>query len=402
MERGLDPLTTKLVVADPDRTDKTICLAVTPAMKKLGVRNRCRVFEIPDSIDYIMATPRMQLYIDYSAKVYSVYLKFISKDDIHVYSIDEAFMDVTEYLDMYGMEGAKLGKLIMEDIYATTGITATCGVGTNLYLAKIALDITAKHSPDNIGILDEKTYMETLWDHKPITDFWRIGPGISRRLAGYGLYTMRDVAQADENMLYHMFGIDAELLIDHSKGRETTTISDIKKYTPRHTGISGGQVLPEDYDYEKGKLIVKEMADLLSLDLIDKRMVTQSVTLYIGYSGYLEVEPARGSVKLDNPTNSGKKLVEAVEHLYDKVMNPGYTLRRVNISFNDLQEESFVQYDLFTDPEETKRERDLARAMIDVKKKYGKNAIIKGMNLKDGAKTIERNKQIGGHRSGND
>lgn len=242
-ERGLDPLTANLVVADPERTEKTICLAVSPAMRAKGVPGRCRVFQIPPDIEYIMAPPRMQLYIDYSADIYAIYLQYISKEDIHVYSIDEAFMDVTDYLPMYRMSAKELSVKIMGDVYAATGITATCGIGTNLYLAKIALDITAKHVEDHIGVLDEASYQKTLWSHKPLTDFWRIGTGIAKRLESAGIYTMEGIAKADEAMLYRMFGIDAELLIDHAWGRETTTIADIKAYRPKENSISSSQVL---------------------------------------------------------------------------------------------------------------------------------------------------------------
>ena len=280
-ERGLDPMTTKLVVADLSRTEKTICLAVSPALKALGVKNRCRIFEIPDGIEYIAAIPRMQLYIDYAAEIYAIYLQYISKDDIHVYSIDEAFMDVTDYLALYKMTARELGQHIMNDIYDKLRIRATCGIGTNLFLTKIALDISAKHSPDFIGELNEESYRQTLWDHEPLTDFWMIGPGTVRRLNTIGVHTMRQIANTPEDTLYHLFGIDAELLIDHAWGREPTTIADIKNYKAHTNSISSGQVLSREYDYEEGKLIVKEMTDLLCLDLVEKHLVTSSVTLHI-------------------------------------------------------------------------------------------------------------------------
>ena len=400
VERGLDPLTTKLAVADPERTDKTICLAITPAMKALGIKNRCRVFEIPPNVEYIMAPPRMSLYIDYSVKVFSVYLKYISAEDIHIYSIDEVFMDVTEYLNLYKLSAQKLAKRIMQDILDTTGITATAGIGTNLYLAKIALDITAKHVDDHIGILDEKKYIETLGNHLPLTDFWRIGPGTVKKLAQYGIFTMNDIAAADEDLLYRIFGIDAELLIDHSKGIEPTTIADIKMYKPRHSSISSGQVLPRDYAYDEGLLVVKEMADLLCLDLVDKGVVTESISMYVGYSQYLGVAPANGSIRIDMPTSSSRKILTYIEKLYKKIVDERYTMRRINISYNDITDETYIQYDLFVDPETIEKERKLQRAMLDVKKKFGKNAVLKGMNLEKGGTTIERNKQIGGHKSG--
>lgn len=279
-DRGLDPMTTKLVVADPERSEKTICLAVSPAMKALGVPGRCRVFEIPKHIEYIMAPPRMQRYIECAADIYAIYLKYIAKEDIHVYSIDEVFMDVTDYLTMYGMSAKELSIKIMQDILDEKGITATCGIGTNLYLAKIALDIMAKHVEDHIGILTEASYCQYLWDHRPITDFWRVGAGIAKRLETVGIATMEQIAKADEEILYRLFGVDAELLIDHAWGRESTLMSDIKNYHPKTNSISSGQVLSCDYTFEDGKLIAKEMADILCLELVEKALVTDSITLH--------------------------------------------------------------------------------------------------------------------------
>ena len=310
--RGLDPMTTNLVVADPERTEKTICLAITPAMKALGVKNRCRIFEIPKHIEYITAPPRMQKYIDTAADIYAIYLKYIAKEDIHVYSIDEAFMDVTDYLELYRMSARDLGQRIMDDIYHATGVRAACGVGTNLYLAKIALDITAKHSPDFIGELDEESYCKSLWNHKPLTDFWRIGSGIAKRLEPYGIRTMGDIAHADENLLYHLFGIDAELLIDHAWGREPVTMADIKSYKSHTNCLSSGQVLGCDYPYDKGLLIVKEMMDLLCLDLVEKDLITKSITLHVSYSNRLNIPSAHGTATLDVGTNSDVLLIPAV------------------------------------------------------------------------------------------
>lgn len=398
VDRGLDPFTTNLVVADPDRSEKTICLAVSPAMKALGVPGRCRVFEIPKTISYIMATPRMQTYIDVSAKIYGVYLRFISKEDIHVYSIDEVFMDVTDYLELYGKTARELSIEMMEAVYKETGITATCGIGTNMYLAKIALDITAKHVPDHIGILDEKSYCEKLWNHLPLTDFWRIGPGTVRRLNQNGMETMGDVAHADPELLYHLFGIDAELLIDHSHGQETTTMKDIKAYRPRTNCISNGQVLPRDYEHIEGLLVVKEMADLLCLELVAKEKITESITLYLGYSNSLHMASERGSVRLSVATSSAKTIVKAVEDLYLRIKDPNLSIRRINLSYNNLMDTEYVQFDIFTDPNELERENKMQKAMLSIKTKYGKNAILKGMNLEDGGTTIERNNQIGGHR----
>jgi len=400
VERGLDPLTTNLVVADAERTEKTICLAISPSMKALGIKNRCRVFQIPPNVDYIMATPRMQLYIDYSANIYSVYLKYISKEDIHVYSIDEVFMDVTDYLTMYGMSPKELAQKIMGDVYATTGITATCGIGTNLYLAKIALDITAKHVEDNIGYLDEKLYRDTLWNHKPITDFWRVGPGIAKRLEKYGIHTMGDITRTNEDYLYKWFGIDAELLIDHAWGRETTTMEDIKTFKPKSNSITSGQVLSCDYDFAGGKLIAKEMADMLCLDLVDRGLITSSITMYVGYSNIYGKDPARGSITTSIPTSSAKVILPYIEQLYDRIVDRFSPIKRINISFNNLVDEMYQQYDLFNDPADLEKENKLQKAMIDIKKKFGKNAILKGMNLSENATAMERNRQIGGHKSG--
>ncbi len=400
VERGLDPMTTNLVVADMSRTEKTICLAITPAMKKLGIPNRCRIFEIPKHITYIAAPPRMQLYIDYAAEIYSIYLKYISKEDIHVYSIDEAFMDVTDYLSLYDMTARQLGKTILNEIYVNLGIRATCGIGSNLYLTKVALDITAKHAEDFIGELTEESYRETLWNHRPLTDFWRIGKGISRKLETVGIFTMKDIAQADEHLLYRLFGIDAELLIDHAYGREPVTIADIKSYKAQTNCLSSGQVLACSYPYEDGKLIVKEMADLLCLDLVDKGLVTKSVTLHLGYDNRLGAAPAHGSISLDDETSADLLILPAVEKLYERIADPSLTIKRVNLTFNNVVPEEFHQYSFFTDAETLAKNRKIQEAVLSIKHKYGKNAILKGMNLEEHATTRERNTQIGGHRSG--
>ncbi len=398
--RGLDPMTANLVVADPERTEKTICLAITPAMKALGIRNRCRVFEIPKHVQYVTAPPRMQKYIDTAAEIYGVYLKYIAKEDIHVYSIDEAFMDVTDYLALYRISARELGQRIMDDIYRTTGVPAACGVGTNLYLAKIALDITAKHSPDFIGELDEESYRRTLWRRKPLTDFWRVGSGIARRLEPYGIRTMQDIAEADEELLYHLFGVDAELLIDHAWGVEPVTIADIRKYRSHSKCISSGQVLSCDYSYDKGLLIVKEMMDLLCLELVEKNLVTKSVTLYAGYSNRLDVPAAHGTASLDAETNSDVMLIPAITALYKRIVNPAYGIRRVNITCNNVVQEEYRQYNLFTDAQVLTRNHKMQEAVIHIKNRYGKDAILKGMNYEEGAMTRERNHQIGGHKSG--
>lgn len=400
VERGWDPLTARLVVADPERSEKTICLAVSPALKQMGVPNRCRVFQIPKEIPYKMAPPRMQLYIDYAAEIYGVYLKYIAKEDIQVYSIDEAFLDVTDYLHLYQMTAVELGRKIMQDILDTTKIPAACGVGTNLYLAKVALDILAKHETDRIAYLDEARYREKLWKHKPLTDFWRIGRGTVERLSNMGICTMEEIAHARESLLYKAFGIDAELLIDHAWGREPVTIADIKAYRPKNTSFSSGQVLPRDYEYEEGVLVVKEMADLLCLDLVDQGLVTSHISLVIGYSNQKCFEPAKGSTTLRSATSSNRRLLSYVEQLYRRIVRPGAYIRRITLTYTGVMTEDYQQFDLFSDPEETEKDVKAQRAAISIKQRYGRNAILKGMNLEESATTIERNGQIGGHKSG--
>lgn len=400
VERGWDPLTARLVVADPERSEKTICLAVSPALKQMGVPNRCRVFQIPKEIPYKMAPPRMQLYIDYAAEIYGVYLKYIAKEDIQVYSIDEAFLDVTDYLHLYQMTAVELGRKIMQDILDTTKIPAACGVGTNLYLAKVALDIMAKHETDRIAYLDEARYREKLWKHKPLTDFWRVGRGTVERLSNMGICTMEEIAHARESLLYKAFGIDAELLIDHAWGREPVTIADIKAYRPKNTSFSSGQVLPRDYEYEEGVLVVKEMADLLCLDLVDQGLVTSHISLAIGYSNQKCFEPAKGSTTLRSATSSNRRLLSYVEQLYRRIVRPGAYIRRITLTYTGVMTEDYQQFDLFSDPEETEKDVKAQRAAISIKQRYGKNAILKGMNLEESATTIERNGQIGGHKSG--
>lgn len=400
VERGWDPLTARLVVADPERSEKTICLAVSPALKQMGVPNRCRVFQIPKEIPYKMAPPRMQLYIDYAAEIYGVYLKYIAKEDIQVYSIDEAFLDVTDYLHLYQMTAVELGRKMMQDILDTTKIPAACGVGTNLYLAKVALDIMAKHETDRIAYLDEARYREKLWKHKPLTDFWRVGRGTVERLSNMGICTMEEIAHARESLLYKAFGIDAELLIDHAWGREPVTIADIKAYRPKNTSFSSGQVLPRDYEYEEGVLVVKEMADLLCLDLVDQGLVTSHISLAIGYSNQKCFEPAKGSTMLRSATSSNRRLLSYVEQLYRRIVRPGAYIRRITLTYTGVMTEDYQQFDLFSDPEETEKDVKAQRAAISIKQRYGRNAILKGMNLEESATTIERNGQIGGHKSG--
>ena len=399
VERGLDPFNTNLVVADPERGKGTICLAISPKMKMLGVKNRCRIFEIPPTIKYIVATPRMKKYIEYSANIYAIYLKYFSKEDIHVYSIDEAFMDVTQYLKLYKLNPIDLAKKIIKDIFKTYGITATAGIGTNMYLAKIALDITAKHNPNNIGYLDEEKYKKELWHHKPLSDFWQIGRGIERRLNKMRIFDMYDIAHTEQKRLYKEFGVNAEYLIDHSWGKETCTIADIKAYKPKTNSVTNSQILFEDYSFIKARLVLKEMVELGSLRLIESNLVTDTVGLYIGYSKNT-IKATGGTRKLTNYTNIYSELLKAFLEIYDKTTDTDIPIRRIGVNFANVIETESVQLSLFIDQERMDEERKLELAMCSIKNKMGKNAIIRGMDLEDGATTIMRNKLIGGHNSG--
>ena len=478
--RHLDPLTTNLVVADQSRTDKTICLAVTPSLKSYGISGRARLFEVKAKVkeinlerlkntkahiftgsscdnellkkesslklDFIVAPPRMNYYMKYSTNIYNIYLKYISKDDIFSYSIDEIFCDITEYLKYYNKTPKELATMIIHDVYRTTGITATCGIGTNMYLAKVAMDIVAKHmNPDENGVriaqIDEMSYRRLLWEHTPLSDFWRIGPGISRRLIDNKMYTMGDIARCsleNEKLLYKLFGVNAELLIDHAWGYEPCTIKSAKSYKPMSTSMSSGQVLHSPYTYEKTKLIVKEMTELLVLDLVNKKYMTNLITLSIGYDisnltdinikkhyhGEVSVDHygryvpkgAHGSIRLDKRTSSTKIIMSKMLELFDEIVNPKLLVRRVNICFSSLMNENdsskevvYKQFDLFSntseidtnkikEKENVKEEHKLQEAMIDIIKKYGKNSILKAMNLEEGAMTIERNAMVGGHK----
>lgn len=402
VERGLDPFKTNLVVADPTRSQSTICLAITPAMKKLGVKNRCRIHEIPAGIEYITAMPRMQLYIDYSARIYSIYLRYISKEDIHVYSIDECFMDVTNYLSLYHMTEKEMAVELMDAVMKETGITATAGIGTNLYLAKVAMDIVAKHVEDHIGILNEISYRQQLWDHRPLSDFWRIGSRTEKKLAGYGIHTMGDIAYTSvtsEDWLYKMFGIDAELLIDHAWGLESCDIHDIKNYHTEEHSLSNGQVLMRNYSFEEAAVVVREMTDVLVLDLVSKGLITGSVTLWIAYDHRYERPSSHGTVRLTSLTNSSSTIMDEVDKLYQKITDRHTGIRRIEICANRVMPEGYLQYDLFTDPATVEKEKNLQQAILDVKKRYGKNAIMRGANLLDCSTYRERNNQIGGHRA---
>lgn len=402
VERGLDPFITNLVVADPTRSQSTICLAITPAMKKLGVKNRCRIHEIPAGIEYITAMPRMQLYIDYSVKIYSTYLRYVSKEDIHVYSIDECFMDVTNYLSLYHMTEKEMAVELMDAVMKETGITATAGIGTNLYLAKVAMDIVAKHVDDHIGILNEISYRQQLWDYRPLSDFWRIGSRTERKLSGYGIHTMGDIAYTSvtsEDWLYKMFGIDAELLIDHAWGLESCDIHDIKNYHTEEHSLSNGQVLMRNYSFEEAAVVVREMTDVLVLDLVSKGLTTGSVTLWIAYDHRYERPSSHGTVRLTSLTNSSGTIMDEVDKLYQKITDRHTGIRRIEICANRVMPEGYLQYDLFTDPAAVEKEKNLQQAILDVKRRYGKNAIMRGANLLDCSTYRERNNQIGGHRA---
>ena len=399
VERNLDPFNTNLVVADPSRGNGAICLAVSPKMKMLGVKNRCRIFEIPKNIKYIVALPRMKKYIEYSANIYAIYLKYFSEEDIHVYSIDEAFIDVSKYLKLYKLSPEELAKKIMKDIFKTYGITATAGIGTNMYLAKVALDITAKHSATNIGYLDEEKYKKELWHHKPLTDFWQIGRGIERRLNKLRLYDMYDVAHTEPKRLYKEFGVNAEYLIDHSWGKEICTIADIKEYKPKAKAISNSQILFEDYSFEKARLVLKEMVELGSLRLIEENLSTNTVKLYIGYSK--DVIPASGGTeKIKSYTNVYSELVEAFLRIYDRTTNRNVSIRRIGVSFENVDEIEYVQMSLFKNQEEIDKERKLELTINEIKNRMGKNTILRGMDLEEGATTMSRNRLIGGHNGG--
>lgn len=392
VERGLDPFKTDLIVADESRGRGSICLAVSPSLKNKGVKNRCRVFEIPRYIHPIIAKPRMRKYMEYSARIYGIYLKYLSKDDIHVYSIDEAFLDITNYRRLYKKNFIEIAKMIMKDIYDTTGITATCGIGTNMYLAKIALDIISKHVKSNIGILNEKMYREKLWHYTPLTDFWRIGKGIEARLHRLHIKDMYDVAHTDENVLYKEFGVDALLLIDHAWGRESCTISDIKKYRPISKSISNGQILFKDYSFDKARVVLSEMVDNLVLELVSKGLYTGSIGVYIGYSKN-GIKPLKISRKIEY-TNSYCKILNEILFCYDTFICD-YPIRRINISFGSLTSKKIKQLNLFENDDEDNVESTL----INIKNRYGKNSILRGISYLEYSTARDRNILIGGHNA---
>lgn len=398
VERKLDPFKTNLVVADESRGKGGICLAITPKMKNMGIKNRCRLYEIPPNVKYIIAKPRMKKYIEYSANVYSIYLKYFSKDDIYVYSIDEVFIDVSAYLKLYKKDPIDLVKFILDDIYKTYGLTATCGIGTNLYLAKVAMDIISKHNPSNIGYLDEELYKEELWHHTPLTDFWQIGKGIEKRLNKMHIYDMYDVSKANKKRLFKEFGVNAKHLIDHSNGIETCTIKDIKEYKPQSKSISTSQILFKDYNYDDAMLAMKEMVEVLTLKLVEQDLKTSAISLFIGYSNDI-IMPSKKSKKLFNSTDSYSTLIDEFVSLYKNIVNKNEKIRKIGIAFENLESNKYEQIDLFTDTEKTKKEEKIEKTINLIKLKMGKNSILKGMNLEENATTIKRNNLIGGHNA---
>lgn len=396
VERNLDPFKVNLAVADKERGKGALCLAISPKLKALGIKNRCRLFEIPSYLDLIIAKPRMKLYMEYAANIYEIYLKYVCDDDIHVYSIDEAFLDISTYFKLYRKTPLQMARMIIDDIFETTGITATAGIGSNLYLSKVALDISAKHNPSNIGILNEPLYKQTLWHHQPITDFWHVGRGIAKRLAKYQIFDMAGVAFCDEKILYQEFGVNAKYLIDHAWGKEPTTIAQIKKYQPENNSISHSQVLFEDYSYEDALLAMKEMVELKVLDLVEQHLVTRHIALYVGYSNK-KIKATGGSLKIGVCTNSYRILLSEFITLYKRTTHLNCPIRRLGISFGGVIDEKYEAYDLFTDYQEIEKERKLQEALINIKGRYGKNAVFKGMDLLEKATTLKRNKLIGGH-----
>lgn len=398
-ERGLDAMQTKLVVADEERSESTICLAVSPALKKLGVKNRCRLYEIPKNIEYQIAPPRMSKYIEYAANIYGIYLKYIDKSDIHVYSIDECFIDATDYLKIYNLSAKEFAQNLMDEITNTLHIPCSCGIGTNLYLAKIALDIMAKHSPERIGVLSEESYRKILWKHKPLDDFWQVSKGTIERLAKHSIYTMYDIAHADEDILYKEFGINAELLIDHAYGKESCLMSDIKSYKSKSRSISSSQILPCNYIFSDARLVMQEMIQNGCYDLVKNNFVTNSVELFIGY-GDNRYDIAKGLKHLGVTTNLYSIISQKAEELFDEIVNKNRPIRRIGYNFPNLISEQNEQYDLFSDVKKIEKEKKLVKSILTLQEKYGKNSVLRGQDLKENATQIERNKQIGGHKSG--
>lgn len=399
-DRGLDPFTTNLVVADPSRGDGTICLAASPAIKALGVSSRARVFEIPKDIEYIKAPPRMKRYMEVSAQIYGIYLQRISAQDIHVYSIDECFIDATPYLKLYGTDARSLAKLLMKDVRDQTHICATAGIGTNLFLAKVALDVTAKHVDDHIGFLDEREFRRKIWHHRPITDIWGIGPGIARRLLQYNVRDLAGITQIDERFLHKEFGVNAEYLIDHAWGYEPCTMADIHAYRPHGHSTSNGQVLMRDYSAAEARTVLREMATASALDLVEKHLVCDSVALYVGYSWDDLGAPSAGAArKLGKLTNSRTELLARVLEIYDEIVDADRSVRRLSVSLGGLADEKRATHTLFDDVAAQEEEHSLSAATLAVQKKFGKNALIRGVSLREEATQRERNNQVGGHRA---
>lgn len=401
-ERGLNPFETNLVVADPGRGRNALCLAISPKLKSLGVHNRCRLSDIPGNIKYEIALPRMQLYVDYCADIYALYLDYFAPEDIHVYSIDEAFIDVTNYLPMYDMDARQLARKLMNEIANKLRVPTTAGIGTNLYLAKIALDITAKKTRDHMGYLDEKTFRETLWDHMPLTDFWGIARGKVNRLSHYGIFTMRDIANADPELLYKVFGIDAELLIDHAWGRESCLMEDIKNYHSKSHSVSFSQILPRDYEYEEAAVVMAEMAIHGCLELYKRHVITNKVWIGVGYSRAEMIPPSQGSIKLRCATQLSSIIEPAVKEEFKKIVAWGVPIRHLAISFCDTRDEGCEGYDLFTDWAKVDKEKAAERTVLEIRDRFGKNAVLRGVNLNKAGTQRERNTFIGGHRAGYD
>lgn len=401
-ERGLNPFETNLVVADPARGKNALCLAISPKMKALGVHNRCRLSDIPGNIKYEIALPRMQLYVDYCADIYALYLDYIAAEDIHVYSIDEAFLDITNYLRAYNTDARSFAKFLMNEIAEKLHIPTTAGIGTNLYLAKIALDITAKHAKDHLGYLDEELFKQTLWDHQPLTDFWGIAKGKAQRLSRYGIFTMRGIAEASEDLLYKTFGVDAELLIDHAWGQESCRIEDIKKYRSKSHSVSFSQILPRDYTYEEAAVVIVEMAENGCLELFKRHVITKRINIGIGYSKYEMCPPSQASIKLRCATQLASIIAPAVKEKFKEITARGVLIRNLAIEFCDTRDEGCEGYDLFTDWEKVDREKAAERTVLEIKQKFGKNAVFRGINLNKAGTQRERNDMIGGHRAGYD
>ncbi len=398
-ERGLNPFETNLVVTDQSRGKNAVCLAITPKMKAMGIRNRCRLSEIPNDLEYIKAIPRMHLYIEYSADIYGIYLNYFSPMDIHVYSIDEVFIDVTDYLKLYKTDAKSLAKKLMGDIARTQNIPATVGIGTNLFLAKIALDITAKRTKDHVGYLDERIYRDTLWRHKPLTDFWQIGAGTASRLAKHGIYDMETLAKYPQDKLYKIFGIDAELLIDHAWGIETCLLQDIKNYNTKSKSISFSQILPRDYSFEEAKVVMEEMVLNGCHEMMKRGVVSNKIGVYIGYSFSTHQASAK-TTSVTATTNLYSQMLQPAVKIFERIAVKDQPIRKLGVSFLELCDERLEGYDFFTDFESVKKEKQLEKAVLDIYDRYGKNSVLRGTNYLEMATQRERNTFIGGHRAG--